>query len=30
VKVGGRWCYLYRDVDHRGDLIDPMLSERRD
>ena len=30
VKVGGRWCYLYRAVDHRGDLIDSMLSERRD
>ena len=30
VKVGERWCYLYRAVDHRGDLIDSMLSERRD
>ena len=30
VKVSGRWCYLYRAVDHRGDLIDSMLSERRD
>ena len=30
VKVGGRWCYLYRAIDHRGDLIDSMLSERRD
>ena len=23
-------CYLYRAIDHRGDLIDSMLSERRD
>ena len=30
VKVGGRWCYLYRAIDHRGDLIDSMLSEHRD
>ena len=30
VKVGGRWCYLYRAIDHHGDLIDSMLSERRD
>ena len=30
VKVGGRWCYLYRAIDHHGDLIDSMLSEHRD
>ena len=30
VKVGGRWCYLYRAIDHRDDLIDSMLSERGD
>ncbi len=30
LKVGGRWCYLYRAIDHRGELIDSMLSERRD
>ncbi len=30
VKVSGRWCYLYRAIDHRGDLIDSMLSEHRD
>ena len=30
VKVGGRGCALYRAIDHRGDLIDSMLSERRD
>ena len=30
VRVGGRWCYLYRAIDHRGDLIDSMLSEHRD
>ena len=30
VKVNGHWCYLYRAVDHHGDLIDSMQSERRD
>ena len=30
VKVGGRWCYLYRAIDRDGALIDSMLSERRD
>ena len=30
VRVGGRWRYLYRAIDHKGDLIDSMLSERRD
>ena len=29
-KVGGRWCSLDRAIDHRGDRIDSMLSERRD
>src|SRR3954452_13851748 len=29
-KVRGRWCYLYRAIDRNGDLIDTMLSERRD
>jgi putative transposase len=28
--VRGRWCYLYRAIDHSGDLVDTMLSEHRD
>jgi transposase-like protein len=30
VKVAGRWCYLYRAIDREGELLDSMLSERRD
>ena len=30
VKVGGRWRYLYRAIDRDGNLLDSMLSERRD
>lgn len=30
VKVGGKWCYLYRAIDRDGNLIDSMLSEHRD
>ena len=30
VKVAGRWTYLYRAVDQRGQVIDVMLSTRRD
>ena len=30
IKVGGRWCYLYRAIDRDGNLLDSMLSERRD
>ena len=30
LKVRGRWCYLYRAIDRHGDLVDTMLSERRD
>src|SRR3954447_22557084 len=30
LKVGGRWCYLYRAIDRSGALVDVMLSERRD
>jgi putative transposase len=30
LRVGGRWCYLYRAVDRNGNLVDVMLSERRD
>ena len=30
VKVGGRWCYLYRAIDRDGNLLDSMLSQHRD
>lgn len=30
VKVGGKWCYLYRAVDRDGNLVYSMLSEKRD
>ena len=30
LKVRGRWCFLYRAIDRDGDLVDTMLSERRD
>ena len=30
VKVGGRWCYLYRAIDRAGNLVDCRLSETRD
>ncbi len=30
IKVGGRWCYLYRAIDRAGNLLDSMLSVNRD
>src|SRR3954463_2227484 len=30
IKVGGRWCYLYRAIDKQGQLVDSMLSAKRD
>ena len=30
LKVGGRWCYLYRAIDRAGALVDVMFSEHRD
>ena len=30
VKVSGRWTYLYRAIDQYGQIIDVMLSARRD
>ncbi len=30
IKVGGRWCYLYRAIDQEGQLVDSMLSPKRD
>ena len=29
VRVGGRWCYLWRAVDQRGQLVDFRLTARR-
>jgi len=29
VKVHGSWCYLYRAIDHDGNLVDSMLSAKR-
>ena len=30
VKVAGRWAYLYRAIDQLGQVIDVLLSRRRD
>ncbi len=30
LRVDGRWCYLYRAIDRDGNLVDALLSERRD
>jgi transposase, IS6 family len=30
LKVAGRWAYLYRAFDQHGQVIDILLSERRD
>ncbi|HEX2172571.1 MAG TPA: IS6 family transposase [Dehalococcoidia bacterium] len=30
LRVGGRWCYLYWAIDRHGNLVDVLLSERRD
>jgi len=30
IKVRGKWCYLYRAIDHNGNLVDSRLSEKRD
>jgi transposase-like protein len=29
IKVQGKWCYLYRAIDHDGNLVDSLLSEKR-
>jgi len=29
VKVQGKWCYLYRAIDRDGNLVDCMVSEKR-
>jgi len=30
IRVHGKWCYLYRAIDHDGNLVDSRLSEKRD
>jgi len=30
LRVDGRWCYLYRAIDREGNLVEALLSERRD
>ena len=30
LKVGGRWCYLYRAIDRSGALVEVLFSEQRD
>jgi len=30
LKVKGKWCCLYQAIDRKGNLVDSMLSERRD
>jgi len=30
LKVKGHWCYLYRAIDHDGNLVDSLLSSTRD
>jgi IS6 family transposase len=29
-KVAGRWTYLYRAIDQHGQVIDVLVSQRRD
>lgn len=30
LRIKGKWCYLYRGIDENGNLVDVMLSEKRD
>ncbi len=30
VRVDGRWCYRYRAIDRDGNLVEALLSEKRD
>jgi transposase, IS6 family len=30
LKIGGRWRYVFRSIDERGQIVDVYLSERRD
>ncbi len=29
IRVKGKWCYLYRAIDRDGNLVDSLLSEKR-
>ena len=29
MQVNGKWCYWYRAIDHHGNLVDSLLSEKR-
>jgi putative transposase len=29
IKVHGKWCYVYRAIDRDGNLVDSMVSEKR-
>lgn len=30
MEFHGKWCYLYRAIDRDGNLVDCMLSQKRD
>jgi IS6 family transposase len=30
MKVAGRWIYLYRAIDQYGQVIDVLVSQKRD
>lgn len=30
IKANGTWCYLYRAIDREGNLVDVLLSDKRD
>ena len=30
MRARGKWIYLYRAIDSSGELVDMMLSQRRD
>ena len=30
IRIKGKWCYVYRATDRDGNLVDSMLSEKRD
>ena len=30
LRVNGTWCYLYRAIDREGNLVEALLSEKRD
>jgi putative transposase len=30
VRIAGRWIYLWRAVDHEGEILDMLVQRRRD